>query len=76
MLQEEVFHGFSSENKIIIKNQLFAKIDFIKELNAREENGFKFPTGEIHEMSKVTPLTLRNIVEAFIIKTKNIFWER
>ena len=71
LLQEEVFDGFLSEDKEIIRNQLFAKMDCIKKLNARRENDFIFPTNEIHETSKETPLTLRDRVAVFMYKIKN-----
>lgn len=43
----------------------------IKELNARRENDFIFSTNEIHEISKETPLTLRDRVTVSLCKIKN-----
>ena len=40
LLKEEAFDGFSSENKKIIKNQLFDRIDYVKQLNTRGEKVF------------------------------------
>lgn len=71
LLKEEAFDGFSSENKKIIKNQLFDRIDYVKQLNTRGENNFIFPTNEIHEISKEIPLTLRDRVVVFMCKIKN-----
>lgn len=46
-------------------------MDCIKELNARRENDFIFSTNEIHEISKETPLTLRDRVTVSLCKIKN-----
>ena len=76
LLKEEAFDGFSSENKKIIKNQLFDRIDYVKQLNTRGENNFIFPTNEIHEISKEIPLTLRDRVAVFMCKIKNKIFGR
>ena len=76
LLKEEAFDGFSSENKKIIKNQLFDRIDYVKQLNTRGENNFIFPTNEIHEISKEIPLTLRDRVVVFMCKIKNKIFGR
>lgn len=66
LLQEETFDGFLHETKELIRNQLIGKINFIKELNAKEQNNFKFATNEIHEISKKMPLPLRDRVTNFM----------
>ena len=76
LLKEEAFDGFSSENKKIIKNQLFDRIDYVKQLNTRGENNFIFPTNEIHEISKEIPLTVRDRVAVFMCKIKNKIFGR
>lgn len=76
LLKEEAFDGFSSENKKIIKNQLFDRIDYVKQLNTRGENNFIFPINEIHEISKEIPLTLRDRVVVFMCKIKNKIFGR
>lgn len=70
LLQEESFDGFSAENKELIRNQIIDRINCIKELNAREQNNFKFATNEIHAISKDTPLSLRDKIAKFMNRTK------
>ena len=71
LLNEEVFDGFLPEIKELIRNQLVSKINLIKELNAKEQNNFKFSTNELHEITKKTPLSLRDRVLEFMDRIKN-----
>ena len=71
LLQEETFDGFSSENKKLIKEQLIDRINWIKKLNTREQNNFKFGTNEIHEISKEMNMSLRDSAVEFMLKIKN-----
>ena len=75
LLHEETFDGFLPEIKELIRNQLTCKINFIKELNAKEQNNFEFSTDAIHIFSKKAPLSLRDRVADFISRAKNkILW--